>query len=150
MCLKNKRKSKFHNICVVTFKKVMIYNYNRLTIEAFQHVFLNSNSHNLLQSQLNSRFLSFFNQINSITASFKFFSLQNYIAHYQYLICGKNQHLKLQATDAMSILAEKGPHFCNILQIRVSGSYIPSAISFGTREIIIICQNENEFLIKIL
>ena len=56
MCLKNQRKSKFHNIYVVTFKKVIIYNYNRLTIEAFQHAFLNSNTQNLLQSQFKNQF----------------------------------------------------------------------------------------------
>ena len=56
MFLKIKEKSKFHNIYVFTFKKVIIYNYNRLTIETFQHAFLNSNSRNLLQSQFKNQF----------------------------------------------------------------------------------------------
>ena len=77
MCLKIKEKSRFHNIYAVTSKKVMIYNYNRLTIDAFQHAFLTVTLRIFfnLNSKINSRFLSFFEQINSITASFKLFSL---------------------------------------------------------------------------
>ena len=121
---------------VVTFKKVIIYDYNRITIDEFQYVILHNNSDNLFHYQFKSHLptLKHFrtNKLNNDQFQIVFFT-QLHIAHYQYLLYGK-----------ISIRNCKRPMLCRFLLRRArifgvvqhGGSYVEKFISVLLRDLV--------------